>query len=63
MTETIMNQVKNLGIEVKGALSLEILADGNIKVYDMSISTFKRKLVAIYYKNINTTFRAESLGF
>ena len=64
MINTISYQLKNLGIELKGSLNIEVdnFDDSKIKVFDMNIMTFERTLVGVYYKKINTLFRAESLG-
>lgn len=64
MINNIANQLKNLGVELKGSLNIEIdsFDDNKVKVFDMNITTFEKTLVGIYYKKLNTLFRAESLG-
>lgn len=64
MIKNIENQLKNLGVELKGSLNIEIdnFDDNKVKVFDMNIMTFQKRLVGVYYKKLDTVFRAESLG-
>lgn len=64
MIKNIENQLKNLGVELKGSLNIEIdnFDDNKVKVFDMNIMTFQKRLVGVCYKKLDTVFRAESLG-
>lgn len=64
MINNIANQLKNLGVELKGSLNIEIdsFDDNKVKVFDMNITTFEKTLVGVYYKKLDTLFRVESLG-
>lgn len=63
MLKEIERNLKQLGVKLNGSLNVELdLNNQNkVNVYDMDIMTFKKTLVGVYYKNLNTVFLAHSI--
>lgn len=60
MLKEIERNLNLLGVKLNGSLNVELdLNNQNkVNVYDMNIMTFKKTLIGVYYKNLNTVFLA-----
>ena len=60
MLKEIERNLNLLGVKLNGSLNVELDLNNQdkVNVYDMNIMTFKKTLIGVYYKNINTVFLA-----
>lgn len=60
MLAEIERNLKQLGVKLNGSLSVELDLNNQdkVNVYDRDIMTFKKTLIGVYYKNLNTVFLA-----
>lgn len=60
MLAEIERNLKQLGVKLNGSLNVELDLNNQdkVNVYDMNIMTFKKTLIRVYYKNLNTVFLA-----
>ena len=60
MLAEIERNLKHLGVKLNGSLNVELDLNNQdkVNVYDMNIMTFKKTLIGVYYKNLNTVFLA-----
>lgn len=58
MIKEIKRNLEQLGIKLNGSLNLELDMNNlnKVNVYDMDITTFRKTLVGVYYKNLKTVF-------
>lgn len=60
MLAEIERNLKQLEVKLNGSLNVELDLNNQdkVNVYDMNIMTFKKTLIGVYYKNLNTVFLA-----
>lgn len=60
MLKEIERNLNLLGVKLNGSLNVELDLNNQdkVNVYDMNIMTFKKTLIGVYYKNLNTVFLA-----